>query len=61
MEYSYSSNQELEIKSMSIAWAGGVGELLVRLSPSDDPAVLEERLSAFRSAINLQPLRGYEG
>ena len=60
-EYVYSSNQELEIRSMSIALSGSAGESLLWLTPSDNYAVLEERLSAFLSATNLAPYRASEG
>ena len=59
-EYGYSSNQELEIRSMSIALSGHAGESLLRLKPGDDSTVLEERISAFRSAMNLAPDRFFE-
>lgn len=60
MEYAYSLNRELEIRSMSIASAGSAGSPLIRLTPSDDTAALQDRLSSFLSAIDLEPLRGYE-
>ena len=61
MEYAYSSNRELEIRNMSIARAGRDGKPLIRLTSSDDAAALQDRLSSFLSAMNLEPLRGYEG
>ena len=60
-EYAYSSNQELEIPSMSIALSGRAGESLLRLTPGDDSNLLKERISAFRSAMNLAPYRASEG
>ena len=61
MEYGYSLNRELEIKSMSIGRAGGDSRPRIRLTPSDDAAALQERLSSFVSAMNLGSLRAYEG
>ena len=61
IEYAYSSNQELEIPSMSIALSGRAGESLLRLTPGDDSTLLKERISAFPSAMNLAPDRVLEG
>lgn len=61
MEYAYSSNRELEIRSMSIARTGGDGTPHVRLTPNDDSAALKDRLSSFLSAMNLLRLRGFDG
>lgn len=60
MEYFYSPNQELGVRSMSIARAGSEGKPLIRLTPDDDSVMLEERLSAFVASMNMEPLRGYE-
>ena len=40
---------------------GGDDRSLIRLTPSDDDATLQERLSSFLSEMNLDPLRGYDG
>ena len=45
MEYAYSSNEELQIRSMSIARAGKDGRPRIRPTPSDDAAALQDRLS----------------
>ena len=60
-EYAYSAGQGLEIRSMSIAEAGRAGKSLFRLTPSDDSAVLHERLAEFYSTMRLGPYRGFEG
>ena len=60
-EYAYSANQELEIRSMSITLSDRASESLLWLTSGDDSTVLEERLSAFLSAVNLAPYRASDG
>ena len=52
-EFVYSSNHDLELRSMSIALSGRPSESALRLTPGDDSRVLKERLSAFLSTMNL--------
>ena len=60
MEYFFSPKQELRVRSMSIAHAGSEGKPQIRLTPDDNSVMLEKRLSAFVSVMNLEPLRGFE-